>query len=133
MRILTSAVLYFAVVYPVPFLIGPIRAAWLEPRLGHAISLLCEALVLLIAMALAAKWIPKKLALDTNQRSLLTMGVGALALRQVVDFIVGISLRGNTPGEQLAYLASPAGSVYLAAIAVFAIMPVVVNFRTGGR
>jgi hypothetical protein len=56
-------------------------------------------------------------------------GVGALALRQVVDFIVGISLRGNTPSEQLAYLASPAGSVYLAAIAVFAIMPVLVNFR----
>jgi hypothetical protein len=84
-------------------------------------------------MGLAAKWIPKKLALNNNQRSLLAMGVGALALRQVVDFIVGISLRGNTPSEQLAYLTSPAGSVYLAAIAVFAITPILVNFRTGGR
>ena len=52
MRQLPAAVaLYFAIVFGVGFLLGPIRVFLLEPRLGATLAVLLEAPLLLIAMA----------------------------------------------------------------------------------
>lgn len=60
-------------------------------------------------------------------RSLAAMGIGALILQEIADFAVGIGLRGITPGEQLANLATPAGLIYVAALLAFAAMPTLAN------
>jgi hypothetical protein len=43
-------------------------------------------------------------------------------LQQCADLLVGALLRGRTPAEQLAYLATPAGWIYAATLAAFALM-----------
>jgi hypothetical protein len=129
MRILTAAALYFAIVFGAGFALGPLRALWLAPRLGETVAILCEVPVLLAAMILAARWIPKKVGLRTDPAPLVAMGVGALLFQQIADFLVGSALRGIAPVQQLAYLATAPGLIYLAALAAFAAMPALVNRR----
>lgn len=128
-RILLSALFYFALVFGAGFLLGPIRVFLLEPRFGRTVAVLCEMPVLLLAMVAAARGIPARLRMQTRISSLLFMGLGALALLEAADFLVGALLRGMTAGEQLAYLTTPAGAVYLAAQALFALMPLLVNYK----
>jgi hypothetical protein len=58
MRIAAAAMLYFAVVFGVGFLLGPIRVLWLEPKLGPTGASLCEAPFLLLTMVIAARRLP---------------------------------------------------------------------------
>lgn len=128
MQIVAAAALYFAIVFGVGFLLGPIRVLWLEPWVGRTVATLCEAPILLIAMILAAAWVTKWVRLSTNLTSLVLMGVGALALQQFADFVVGISLRGIAPAQQLAYFLTPAGLIYAALLILFAAMPVMATW-----
>jgi hypothetical protein len=131
MRIASAAALYFAIVFGVGFLLGPLRVFWLEPKLGATLAVLLETPLLLLAMLLAARWVPRRLGLDTGFRPMAGMGLAALALVLLADFSVGLWLRGLAPAEQLGYLATAAGLIYVAALALFAAMPVLVNRRRG--
>jgi len=133
MRIIAAAVLYFLVVFGVGFLLGPIRVFWLEPRLGETVAVLCEAPFLLVAIVLAARWLPIRLRLKADVRSLTGMGLGALFLQQLADFAVGSFLRGLTPAQQIAHLARPAGLVYVLLLILFAAMPILANLPRRGR
>lgn len=128
-RIAAASVLYFAVVFGVGMLLGPIRVFWLEPRLGKSIAVLCEMPFLLSAMILAARWLPGVVRLSGAREPLVAMGVGALILQQLADLIVGIALRGLTLSEQLQNFETPAGVIYAVALLLFAAMPVLVGGR----
>jgi len=132
MRIIAAAVLYFLVVFGVGFLLGPIRVFWLEPRFGETLAVLCEAPFLLIAIVLAARWLPSRLRLKADIRSLAGIGLGALFLQQLADFAVGSFLRGVTPAEQITRLARPAGLVYVVLLVMFAAMPILANLPRRG-
>jgi hypothetical protein len=127
--LLIAAVRYFAAVFCVGFLVGPIRVFWLEPWLGKTVAVLCETPVLLVAMVVAARWATARLAPQAGLGARAAVGVVALLLQQIADFAVGTGLRGIPPAEQLAYLATPAGLVYGAALLVFATMPILVDCR----
>lgn len=128
MRIIAAAVSYFLIVFGVGFLLGPVRVFWLEPRLGETIATLFEAPFLLIAIVLAARWLPRTLGLK-GVVSLAEMGIVTLFLQQLADLAVGIVLRGSTPCQQFAHLATPAGLIYVALLIAFAAMPVLANWR----
>ena len=81
-------------------------------------------------MVASARWVPKKVGLSKNLGSLAAMGIGALIFQQIADFAVGIGLRGMMPAEQLAYLVTPAGFIYVALLVAFAFMPALVNNRS---
>jgi len=127
-RIIAAAAFYFLLVFGGGFLLGPVRVFWLEPRLGETIATLCEAPFLLIAIVLAARWLPRTLGLKANVASLAEMGIVALLFQQLADFAVGIVLRGSTPCQQFARLATPAGLIYVALLIAFAAMPVLANW-----
>lgn len=127
MRVAAAAVLYFAIVFGVGFVLGPIRVLWLEPRLGPTIAAVCEAPFLLAAMVVASRWVPRVVRMRQDLASLALMGVGALALQQVADFAVGIGLRGISAAEQLAHFATPQGLIYAALLAAFVVMPLLLN------
>ena len=80
MRIIAAAALYFLISFGVGILPGPIRVLLLEPRLGDTMAVLCEAPFLLIAIVLAAQWVPRKLRLRMNAGPLAATGAGALVL-----------------------------------------------------
>jgi hypothetical protein len=128
-RIILCALTYFAVVFGVGFLLGPIRVFLLEPTLGKTAAVLCEMPVLLTAMVAVARWIPARLHVQTGVWPLVFIGLAALALLEAADFFVGALLRGMTAGDQLAYLATPAGAIYLAAQGLFALMPLLANYN----
>ena len=128
-RIAAASVLYFAVVFGAGMLLGPIRVFWLEPRLGKSIAVLCEMPLLLTTMVVAARWLPGFARLSGARGPLVAMGLGALVLQQLADFIVGIMLRGLTLSEQLQNFETPAGVMYAVALLLFAAMPLLVNGR----
>ena len=88
----------------------------------------CEAPFLLIAIVLAARWLPRVLRLRTNITSLAAMDVGALFLQQLADFAVGSVLRGITLAQQISHLARPAGLISTALVIIFAVMPILANW-----
>jgi len=125
--IVSAALLYFLAVFGAGFALGPIRVLWLEPRLGVAAATLCEAPFLLFAMIAAAHWIPRIVSISAGTGAMLAMGLGALALQQAADFVVGTALRGISATDQWARLASPEGAIYAVLLVLFALMPAVVN------
>ena len=127
MTIVSAALLYFLAVFGAGFALGPIRVLWLEPRLGVVAATLCEAPFLLFAMIAAAYWIPRIVSISAGTGAMLAMGLGALALQQAADFVVGTALRGISATDQWARLASPEGAIYAALLVLFALMPAAVN------
>jgi len=125
--IVFATLLYFLAVFGAGFTLGPIRVLWLEPRFGVVAATLCEAPFLLLAMIAAAYWIPRIVSISAGTGAMLAMGLGALALQQAADFVVGTALRGISATDQLARLASPEGAIYAALLVLFALMPAVVN------
>lgn len=129
-RILTAAAIYFVLVFAVGLLLGPVRVLWLEPVLGRTLAVACEAPLLLLAMAVAARLAPRWAGLAGGWASYLGVGVIALVLQQVADLAVGFGLRGMTLQDQLAHFATPPGWIYAFTLCVFVVAPLVAYFRT---
>jgi hypothetical protein len=127
MRIASAMLLYFGLVFATGFLLGPIRVLWLEPRVGPIVATACEAPFLLMAMLVAARWVPRVLNIRRAPKTLLSIGIGALALLQMADFTVGIWLRGTGAAEQLGQFLTGQGRIYAALLALFAVMPWAAN------
>ncbi len=123
MAVLGAAVLYFAIVFGVGFVLGPVRIFWLEPRFGKTIAAVCEAPFLLIAMGLAAVWVRNRFGL-ANTRGLIMVGVAALMLIILADTSLGFAMRGIAWADQISYLSTDAGRIYLALLMAFSAMPV---------
>ena len=129
MPILTAALAYFAVVFTVGFLCGPIRILMLEPMFGATASVLFEAPILLMAMLYAARFVPRRLRLTPTAAAHLGMGGGALMLVLLADAGVGLFVRHLPLAEIVASFTTPAGRIYAALLLLFALMPWLVNRR----
>jgi hypothetical protein len=62
---------------------------------------------------------PKNIELEHEHQVAGGVGVGALVLQQLADFAFGIFLRGITPAQQLAHLATLAGLIYVELLIAF--------------
>lgn len=123
--VLRAALIYFALVFVVGFLLGPLRVLWLEPWLGKTIAVLLEAPALILAMWFGAPAAARWARLSGGWLRYVAVGVLSLALQQAADLAVGFGLRGMTLADQLAYFTTPAGAVYAFTLVVFALMPVI--------
>jgi len=131
-QILKAALSYFAIVFSVGFLCGPIRVMMLEPKFGATAAVLLEAPILLMAMLYAARFVPRRLRLAPTAMAHLGMGSAALALLLIADFGVGV-LRGQSLDQIAAHFATPAGRIHVALMLLFALMPWLVNRRIRQR
>lgn len=129
MPILKASLAYFAIVFSVGFLCGPIRVLMLEPMFGATAAVLLEAPILLMAMLYAARFVPRRLQLSPTAAAHLGMGMGALALVLLADLGVGVWLRDQSFAEILANFGTPAGRVYGGLLLAFALLPWLVNRR----
>ena len=126
---MAAILLYFAIVFGVGFLLGPVRILVLEPLVGPTLAVACEAPILVAVMIASSRWLPARLGMPPKIPALAAMGVGALVLQQTADLAVGIFLRAMTPSQILANFATPAGAIYALTLAAFAAMPLVVNWH----
>ena len=123
MRVTLAMLFYFGLVFGVGFALGPIRVLWLEPRFGPIIATACEAPFMLLAILVAARWVPRVLNIRRDPKTLVLIGVGSLVLLQIADFTIGFWLRGISPKEQFVQLLTGQGNIYVVLLALFAIMP----------
>jgi len=126
MQIVKAAVLYFLIVFAAGWVCGPLRELIVVPRFGRTVGLLAEAPLMLIAMALAARWISRRLAVIT-MGARAAVGLIALALLLAIEaaslhWMRGISAADYVAGHDLA-----AGLITLALFALFAAMPALVG------
>ena len=122
-RVVTAAVVYFALVLAVGLVFGPARVFWLEPWLGPALAVLCEAPFLIAAMMFSARFASLLAGLGGRWPARLSMGVLALIMQQVADLSIGFGLRGVTLQQQLDYFQTLPGYIYVGMLTLFAAVP----------
>lgn len=130
-RILKAGVLYFAVMFAVGFVLGPIRELWAVPRFGPRLAELMEMPIMLVAIVLAARWTVRRLHVPRSSSVRLSVGGIALGLLLSAELAVVFWLRGLSLGEYFSGRDPVSGAVYAAMLVLFAVMPVLVLRRSG--
>jgi hypothetical protein len=125
-QILKAGVLYFALVFGAGFVLGTIRILLVVPRLGTRTAELTETPVMVLVSILAARWIVRRLAIPPALSKRLGIGLVGLCLLLIAEFTLVLWLQGLTISEYLASRDPVAGTAYIIALAVFAIMPIFV-------
>lgn len=135
MRALKAGGLYFALAFGAGFVLGFPRVLWLVPMVGTRAAELVEAPIMLVVIVLAARWVCRRLAVPPTVPARLAVGGVALALLLAAEFSVVLWLRGLTLAEYVAGRDPVAGTVYVALLAAFALLPLFVarSPRPSGR
>jgi hypothetical protein len=122
-RSLAATLAYFAIVFAVGCILGPVRVLLLEPHLGRARATLLEAPLLIVAMIVAAHYVTQRFGLSGHAAGLAVLGIAAFSLVMLADLMVGLLFVQMSIGDQLLDLMTPGGLIYLGLLAVFAAMP----------
>ncbi len=123
MRILKAALLYFAIVFGVGFVLGTIRTIWLVPRLGARAAELFEMPMMLVVIIIAAKLVIRVHSVPSTKSARLSVGGIALILMLVAEFGFMLWLRGIGIRQYFASRDPVAGIVYYIMLGVFALVP----------
>ena len=123
MRIAAAAAAYFAIVFAVGFALGVPRVLWLAPALGERAAELIELPVMMLASALAARWLGARLRVPAAAGARLSMGGIALALLLATEFGVVLALRGLSIADYLAGRDPLSGAAYALSLLAFALWP----------
>lgn len=126
MRVVAAGAAYFAVVFAVGWVLGPLRELVIVPRLGRFAGVVMEAPLMLAASLVAARWIVRRLAVPRALDTRLAMGGVAFALLMAAELLGARWLRGLSFAEYLARFGTPAGLVSLLLFLLFAVMPALV-------
>ena len=129
MRILQAGLLYFALVFGAGFVLGPIRILWAAPALGARAAELIEMPIMFAVIALAARWTVRHFAVPPISFTRLDIGLIALGLLLGAEFTGVLWLRGLSMEDYFASRDPVSGTVYIAMLGVFAIMPLLVARR----
>jgi hypothetical protein len=127
MPIVKASALYFALTFAAGWMLGPIREFWVIPRLGRTAGFLLEAPLMLVVSFLVARWIVRRFAVPSAVPTRALMGLVALGMLLIAEFLGTWGLRGLSPTEYLASLRSLPGAVTVAAYLLFATMPILVG------
>ncbi|WP_270939133.1 hypothetical protein [Falsiroseomonas oryzae] len=121
--ILAAGLLWFAVMFGLGFLLGPVRILVLEPRFGATLAVLIEAVPMIAAMVVLAPWVARLFELPPTARARLGMGGAGLLLLLVADTLLGWLLFGRGLDALLDRPATWDGRVYLLLLLLFLVMP----------
>jgi hypothetical protein len=72
-RIVKAAAVYFGLVFGAGFILGPIRILFVVPRFGARVAELMEAPLMLIVVAVAARWVVRRFQLTPTVADRLTV------------------------------------------------------------
>ena len=122
MRIVLWALAYFAAMFAGAFVLGTVRTLWVEPALGKTGAVACETPFLIAWMYVSARFALGRLRPARTPRTLISIGALAAVFQQVAEFGLAL-LSGQSVEQHLVYLISAPGLIYLAALVVFALMP----------
>jgi len=118
-----AAMVYWAMIFALGFLLGAIRTYWIVPALGDVtIAVLAEIPFMLAASWWCARTLVRRYAVDRTARRAV-MGGLAFALLMAAEATVGLILAGEKLSVWLAGLWHMPGILGLAAQILFALFP----------
>ena len=122
---------YFALVFGAGFVLGALRVSLLVPRFGERISELAEMPLMFAVVVFAARFVMRRFAVPPSIPARLGTGLLALSLLLAAELLLAVVLQERSLADYLASRDPVSGSVYLAMLGLFALMPVLVA-RTAG-
>lgn len=114
---------YFAIVLGTGFVLGVFRVPFLVPRIGERWAELAEMPIMATVIFLAAGFILRRFPAICSPARSLAAGVLALALSVCAELGLAVVLQSQTLAEFLNSRDKVSGSVYIALLLVFAVMP----------
>ena len=133
MKRLQAAGLYFLLVFSAGFMLGTVRVLFIVPAIGERAAELLEMPLMLLVVAMAARFIVGKFAGSIHGTpQWLQVGAIAFACMLTADVGVGVSLRGMTVWQALVERDPVSGTAYYLALAFLALAPSLFA-RTGQR
>lgn len=114
---------YFALVFGAGFVLGALRVFFLVPRLGERIAELSEMPLMLAVIVVAARCVMQRFAVPFSIAARLGTGLLALALLLAAELLLAVGLQERSLADYVASRDPVSGSVYLAMLALFALMP----------
>ena len=126
MRVLKAGVVYFLVMFGVGWILGPIRELWAVPRFGRLTGVLLEAVIMLAAMAVSARWVIRRFRVKPTFGTTISVGLVALGILVPAELAGVVWVRGLSLPEYLASFATAPGLVSLLMFVLFAAMPTIV-------
>lgn len=124
-RTINAGMTYFALVFGAGFVLGSIRVPFLVPRLGERAAELIEMPFMFVVVWVSARFIIKRFGLPANVLPRLGAGLLALGLLVTAEVLLAVTLQDRTLGEYVASRDPVSGIVYLAMLALFAVMPLI--------
>jgi hypothetical protein len=123
MSIFKPAALYFALVLGTGIVLGSIRVPFLVPRLGERYAELLEMPIMFVVIVLAARFVVRRFDLPASLPVRLRVGFLALAMSVLAELLLAVALQGQSVAQYIASRDPVSGSVYLAMLLLFALMP----------
>jgi hypothetical protein len=122
-NILRAALAYFAIVMGTGFLLGTFRVLILVPRIGERWAELAEMPMMAVVIFAAAGFILRRFPRVALPGGSLAVGFLALAMSVAAELGLAVLLQDNTLAEFIGSRDKISGSVYVALLLVFAVMP----------
>jgi len=126
-RTIKAGLAYFALAFGAGFVLGSIRVLFLVPRFGERVAELAEMPVMFVVIMVSARFIVRRFSLPGHAAPRLGAGFLALALLLAAEILLALAIQDRTLGEYVASRDPVSGVVYLAMLALFAVMPLVVG------
>jgi hypothetical protein len=120
---LRAAIVYFAIVLGTGFVLGVIRVPLLVPRMGERWAELAEMPIMAAVIFTAAGYVLRRVPEIASHRRALATGVMALAMMVAAELGLAVVLQDQTLSEYIGSRDRVSGSVYLALLLAFAVMP----------
>lgn len=122
-KTIRAALLYFAIVLSTGFVLGMFRVPLLVPRIGERWAELAEMPIMAAVIFFAAGYILRRFPEIALPGQSLVAGFLALAFSVTAELGLAVALQDKTLAEFISSRDKVSGSVYIALLLVFAIMP----------
>ena len=122
-NIIPAGLVYFAFVLGAGFVLGMFRVPFLVPRIGERWAELAEMPIMAVVIFYSAGFILRRFPETNRPRESLVVGFLALGLSVCAELGLATVLQDQTLGEYIGSRDKISGSVYLALLVVFALMP----------
>ena len=129
MHKLKASLLYFALVMGAGFVLGVIWVPFMVPRLGERYAELLEMPFMFAVIVLSARHVVARFELDPARSPRLQVGFMALAMAVLAELSMVAAFQGVPVAQYIAGRDPVSGTVYLALLLVFALMPYLLSRR----
>ena len=122
-KTIRAALVYFAIVLSAGFALGMFRVLILVPRIGERWAELAEMPIMAVVIFLAAGYVLRRFPEIAFPGRALAVGFLALVMSIAAELVLAVLLQDQTLAEFIASRDKISGSVYVALLLVFAVMP----------